>query len=88
MPQITFDLDTRALAFAEEQAEEYELESAKVYLTALLHGAINHEMAREEDYRMLPPILPAVVIYPRHVRDDDEVERRIEVSWNNDDIPF
>lgn len=88
MPRVAFDLDSRALSFAAEQAEQYELENAKEYLTALLHGALNHEMAREQDEKNLPPIFPAVVIYPRHVRDEDGKSKKIEMSWDEDDIPF
>ncbi len=88
MPLVTFHLDYSALGFAAEQAEEFELEDARTYLTALLHGALNHEMAREKDAEDLPQLLPALVIYPRHVRGPDGRSTKIEMSWEKDDIPF
>ncbi|WP_171232299.1 hypothetical protein [Ruegeria sp. HKCCA4812] len=63
MPLLTIHLDDRALGFAKEQAEQTELDNAEAYLTALLHGAINHEMKRDEEAANLPPLLPAIVIY-------------------------
>jgi hypothetical protein len=88
MPLTTFHLDYSAFGFAAAQAERHELESAEAYLQALLNGALNHEMAREKDAEDVPQLLPAVIIYPRHVRDDENGTRKVGMPPVRGDIPF
>lgn len=87
MPLLTIHLDDRALGFAAEQAELIELENAEAYLTALLHGAINHEMKRDEEAANLPPLLPAIVIYgPAELIDRGE--QNDGMPTDEVDVPF
>ena len=88
MPLLTIHLDDRALGFAAEQAELIELENAEAYLTALLHGAINHEMKRDEEAANLPPLLPAIVIYGHAELVDRGEAQNDGMPTDEVDIPF
>ena len=88
MPLLTIHIDDRALGFAAEQAELIELENAEAYLTALLHGAINHEMKRDEEAANLPPIVPFFVIYGRAELIERGETQNDGMPSGEGDIPF
>ena len=75
MPLVTFYMSYEALGFAAEEAENYDLPNAEAYLKSLLTGALNHERARRGDAEALAPLLPALIIEPRYVRDEDGTVR-------------